>query len=85
MLKTVKLASAMELAQQGVDCVSGHCGLSSNPIFLSFLQLNNTTNQINIVNIVCLIINQLSHVFRCVSTDHTAYECKYKNIHLCVL
>ena len=50
----------MELAQQGVDCVSG-TGTKVKPDILKF----STTKQhqkINTVNIVCLITNQLSHV-----------------------
>ena len=75
--KTVKLASAIELAQQGVDGVSGTV-TKLKPDILEF----STTKQHNKLN------QHRKHsvsnnkptkpCFRSASMDHTAYECKYK-------
>ena len=84
MLKLLNLLDAMELAQQGVDCVSG----SETKLKPDILKFSTTTqpNKSNQHRKHSVSNNKPTKpCFGCASTDHTAYECQYKNIHLCVL
>ena len=75
--KTVKLASAMELAQQGVDCVSGTVTkLKPDILKFSTTKQHNKSNQHRRHSVSNN--KPTKPCFRCASTDHTAYECKYK-------
>lgn len=79
--KTVELASAMELAQQGVDCVSGtgakhksdvHKLSSHNKQFKQQHKHHKAPQQQSSHN------TPTKPCFRCASTEHTANQCKYK-------
>ena len=75
--KTVKLASAMELAQQGVDCVSGTVTkLKPDILKFSTTKQHNKSNQPRKHSVSNN--KPTKPCFRCASTEHTAYECKYK-------